>query len=120
MPAKRKIKKTTSIIIFYIVYFVWLTLVTFLTPDPMLLTYFTAGMVLFYFIFLRSSGDWFWFLLGAGVLIVGTIASWESWDIKINLVKLQEMPYWLPLAWGTTIVALKKLYSIVISSYEDE
>lgn len=110
-----KFEKTTSIIIFYILYFVWLTLVTFLTPDPELLTYFTVGIVVFYFIFLRNAWDWFWFIVGAAFIVIGTTARFESWDIQINTEKLNELPIWLPLAWGTTVVALKKLYSIVLS-----
>lgn len=116
---KPKIEKTTSIVIFYLLYFVWLTTITFLTPEPELLTYFTAAIVVFYFLLLRGSGDWFWFLLGVALIILGTIVHFESFDIKINYEKLQELPVWLPLAWGTTIVALKKLYTIVVSSFED-
>ena len=99
-------------------YFVWLTTITFLAPEPELLTYFTAGIVIFYFLFLRSSGDWFWFLLWIAMIVIGTVARFESFDIKINYEKLQELPVWLPLAWGTTIVALRKLYTIVVTTLE--
>lgn len=106
-------KNTTPIIIFYIVYFLWLFTVTYLTPEVMFLNYFTGGVTILYFLLLREKGDLFWFSVSALIPMLMAAISWEKGSLKtdINLVYL--MPMWLPLAWGTTVIALRKFYLVL-------
>lgn len=109
------VKTTTPVIVFYILYFVWLFGITYLTPELNLLNYFSGGVVLFYFIFLREKGDMSWFLFSCLVPIVFTVFSLKHWQFKFDLDALKFMPIYLPLAWGTTVVALRKFYTVITS-----
>lgn len=108
-------KKESLIIIFYIVYFGWLLVVTFLNLNVDLLNIFTSFVALFYLIFLRQDEDLFWFILSACVPVVFAITIIKGFSIKFEITQIQFLPLWLPIAWGTTIVALRKFFSIVTS-----
>jgi len=106
-------KKETLIIIFYILYFFWLFLITYLTAEAKILTYFSIGTVIFYFSFLKEGGDLLWFLLGLSIPLLLASISFKNWVPVFDFDILLLMPVWLPLAWGTTFVALRKLYLIL-------
>src|SRR3989344_1616555 len=103
-------KKEGIIVIFYILYFTWLFLITYLTNQTRTLEYISVGIVLFYFTFLRERGDFFWFWAGVLVPVIGAAVSLDKGGVDFDIQILTFMPIWLPLAWGTTIVALRKLY----------
>lgn len=106
-------KKETLIIIFYVVYFTWLSAVTYLVPDTRVLNLFTGGIGIFYFIFLREQGDLFFFLLGCSLVPLAASTKFSHFEIKFSFDTVAQIPIWLYLAWGTTFVALRKLYLIV-------
>ena len=103
-------KAATPVIIFYILYFFWLFTVTYLTPEVAILNYFTLAVTLFYFVFLREKGDILWFWLSAMIPVFITTFSFNNWQPKFDFGLIAYMPLWLPLAWGTTTVALRKFY----------
>lgn len=109
-------KETVPIILFYILYFVWIFTVVYLTTQTRLLTYFSLGVVLFYFAFLREKKDAVWFITSAFAPIIITIVSFENVRLNFNPELILYMPLWLPLAWGTTVVALRKFYLVVMNS----
>ena len=75
-----------------------------------MLTYFALGIILFYFVFLRESGDIFWFLAGFLLSLMSIITSFNHFQLKFDFALVKETPIWLPIVWGTTIVALRKFY----------
>ena len=118
LPAKRgfieiAMKKENLIVIFYVLYFAWLFTVTYLTPEPPILNYFTLGVAAFYFIFLRGENDLFWFLLGSSVAFAIVILGIGSGRFQLNFSAIKDTPIWLPIAWGTTFVTLRKLFVLV-------
>ncbi len=108
-------KKETLIIIFYSLYFIWLLCITFLTGNTQILNYFSIVVVLFYFAFLREKGDLWWFWFGALIPLLIGMAFTPKFQPKLDLTILTYTPAWLPLAWGTTFVALRKFFIIVIT-----
>ncbi|MBU0570286.1 hypothetical protein KKB40_05960 [Patescibacteria group bacterium] len=108
-----RLKKETLITVFYVLYFGWLFTIAFLTQDSQLLNYFTGFVALFYLVLLKQHGDFWWFLAGIlASVIIGTL-SFSGFAPKLDLSLIEYTPYWLPLAWGTTFVALRKFYTIV-------
>ncbi len=106
-------KKDTPIIVFYVLYFSWLLTVTYLTPETTILNFFTLGVALFYFIFLREKGDLAWFWFGAVIPLIFASLTFVDWSLKFDISFLTYMPPWLPIAWGTTFVALRKFYILL-------
>lgn len=106
-------KETIPIVVFYVLYFCWIFLITYLTPQVRILNYFTSGVSLFYFVFLREKGDLYWFLLGILVPLFITAVSFVNMSPVIDISLIYYMPIWLPLAWGTTVIALRKFFIIV-------
>ena len=106
-------KNTTPIIIFYVMYFIWLFTVTYLTPEVKFLNYFTLGVTLFYFILLREKGDLLWFTVAAAIPVLMSSISFEKGSLKTEFQLIALMPIWLPLAWGTTVIALRKFYLVL-------
>lgn len=106
-------KKETHIVVFYILYFSWLFLVTFLTPSPVLVNIFAVVVVVFYFIFLKEHLDILFF---SGAFILSLILNIEKYQDSVtpNITAiLENVPVWIPFAWGTTLIALRKFYLIV-------
>ena len=106
-------KTETSIILFYVLYFGWLSVVTFLVPNTQLLIYFTSAITIFYFVLLREKWDVFWFLLGVSFMVLAASTSFHRGEFKFNFGVVTELHVWLYLAWGTTFVALRKFFLIV-------
>jgi len=106
-------KKETLIVVFYILYFTWLFSVTYLTQDPNILNYFSIVVTIFYFALVRESGDFLWFLLGFAFSILLTVVVVKGFQVKFDTSGIFLIPIWLPISWGTTIVALRKFYLIV-------
>jgi hypothetical protein len=106
-------KKENIIIIFYIIYFGWLFTVAFLTPSIDTLNYFTSIVTVIYFVFLKEKGDFIWFWISALVPLIIAAVSFSNWQFKFDSSLLYYTPLWLPLAWGTTIVALRKFYILI-------
>lgn len=109
-------KKQTLLVIFYILYFAWLFTVTYLTKETMILNYFTSAVILFYLIFLREKNDVYLFILVSVVVLLGANSAFSEWPLNIDIDKLLNTPPWLPIAWGTTVLALRKLYIVVLES----
>lgn len=107
------IKKVNIIVIFYILYFSWLFTVAFLTPSINTLNYFTSFVAVFYFLLLRQEGDLFWFWASAAIPLILSLTSFSNWQFKFDLEMIKFVPLWLPLAWGTTVVALRKFYYLI-------
>jgi hypothetical protein len=108
-------KKETLVAVFYIIYFSWLLVVTFLNPITSTLNIFTFTVALFYLIFLRESEDMLFFFISACIPILFAVISFNNFQLKFDSSNLRFLPIWLPIAWGTTIVALKRFYNILTS-----
>jgi len=108
------ISEQTKIIVFYVAYFTWLTLVTFLTSNEILLAYFVGGILAFYLVFLRERGDILLSVGAATAMILVNIGSFNltNGGLSFEAYKLNEIPYYLPMAWGLTVMALRKFYFI--------
>lgn len=106
-------KKEKSIVIFYILYFGWLFTLVTLTVDVTLQNYFSLAIAMFYFIFLRDYWDPLWFTLAALLLVGGTVLTFDQWRFAFDMEVLSQIPLWLPLAWGTTAVALRKFFVLL-------
>jgi len=106
-------KKETLIIVFYVLYFLWLFLITYLTKYADILNYYTIGVIAFYFLFLREKGDFGWFTLGIIASVLITITHIGGFQIKFDTPAIALIPLWLPLAWGTTLVALRKFFVLL-------
>src|SRR3989344_4066904 len=106
-------RKEKMIVIFYILYFSWLLLISYFSPNADFLNYFSYGITIFYFLFLREKGDFIWFWAGVSVPLITASVSVIHWSTKIDFSAFRFIPIWLPLAWGITIVSLRKLYFIV-------
>ena len=105
------VKKQTAIIVFYTAYFLWLLIIAYVSPETDLVNLFTGIIVAFYFVYLKEVGDVQWFLATATMVTIylfytGTL----YFDDFLSLNNLVYIPIWIPLAWGTTIVALRKFY----------
>lgn len=114
--ATKKKKKTdlqTKIIVFYTAFFIWLTTIIFLKPEESFISYFTGAMALFYFVFLREAGDIFWFILGVALIYLAAIVTIDGLNVTYNVDAVNVVPLWLPAAWGTTLVALRRFYNMV-------
>ncbi len=103
-------KKENIIILFYFLYFSWLFTIAFLTPTVKSLNYFTIIVSFFYFIFLREKGDFFYYLFACLIPMFFAIFSFNKIQPVFLVNNLKYVPLWLPLAWGITIVALRKFY----------
>jgi hypothetical protein len=115
MKFDTKIEK--RIIVFYILYFVWLYIITFLTGQTVYLTAFSSVVVAFYFAFLRQAGDLLFFLLGTAVPVLFAFFSLTDSGITYTPENLAFLPIWFPLAWGTTVVAIRQLVSLISPRY---
>ncbi|KKQ51557.1 hypothetical protein A2865_00420 [Candidatus Woesebacteria bacterium RIFCSPHIGHO2_01_FULL_39_17] len=103
-------KKETLITIFYVLYFTWLFLITYLRPDLKTINIFSLAVVFFYFTFLREKRDFLWFWAGAGIPIIANTLSFKNWVPDVDILNLITTPIWLPMIWGTTFVALRKFF----------
>lgn len=106
-------RKENIIVAFYVIYFSWLFTVAFMTPSMDILNYFTITVALFYFIFLKEKGDLILFWSFALLPIIIAATTFSQFQLKFESGIIQYTPLWLPLAWGTTAVALRKFYILV-------
>ena len=88
------------------------TLVT-LTVDVTLQNYFSLTIAIFYFVFLREYWDPLIFSLFAIVLVLISTFSYNGSSFSLDVEELKQLPLWLPMAWGTTAVALRKFFILV-------
>lgn len=105
-------KNDQAVIVFYLSYVVWLFIVIFLSPDVFLLTLFTGAILLFYMLFLSDVMDIAWIIAGITIFIVVTIVKINGFEITFDNKMLAEIPVWVYLAWGTTVVALRRFFII--------
>jgi len=108
-------KKENIIVAFYILYFSWLFTVAFLMPSLKVLNYFTGIVTLFYFVFLREKGDIFLYIIACLIPVLIGATTFSQWQFKFNTNLLNYIPIWLPLSWGTTVVALRKFFILINS-----
>jgi hypothetical protein len=93
--------KNHQIIIFYSMYFVWVFTITFLTTDQQILDYFTLAILLIYITFMREPYDALFFGLVSVI------------PLYLNREEIQYTPLWIPIAWGTTAIVLRKFFVLV-------
>ena len=106
-------KKETLITMFYVLYFTWLFLITYLRPELNIINIFSITIVLFYFTFLREKKDFLWFWLGAAIPMIANGLTFSGWAPEVDILNLITTPLWLPMIWGTTFVALRKFFLLV-------
>lgn len=109
----RYLGKETAIVLFYVMYFVWLFTLAFLSPDKVLLTNFVAGVLVFYFLFLRENKDIVVLSVTFILTIYIRILQMNDWALTFDFSGITSIPLWLPIAWSTTILAFRKLFRIV-------
>ena len=112
------VKKDRFIIIFYVLYFGWLLMTTYLSRDNYYNNMLISFVVLIYFIFLNETFDLFLFL-GVTLLsyfIMGKLYGFLTFELTLEFVK--STPFWIYISWGFTAVALKKLFSMIIRRVE--
>lgn len=102
-------KVELKLIIFYSFYFGWLSAIIALSQDSRFLNYFVVGIAVFYFILLRQADDIIWFVIGAFIPIFMAILLSMN-DLRLDFQDIETMQIWFPVAWGTTIVTLRRLY----------
>ena len=105
--------KPTLITIFYVVYFTWLFTLTYLTSETDLLNYFTSGVAVFYLLLLREKWDILIFMAGGAIPVIFTIFSFSGFGTTYHPELVPFIPLWLPLAWATTTVALRKFFVLI-------
>ena len=97
----------------------WLVLVGGLWREPALLTLILAVIALIYFAFLRERNGLLFFAVAAffGPIGEGTVSATGLWTYYGATVL--GIPYWLPLAWGITAVAIHKYLETVARRARD-
>lgn len=105
-------------IIFYVLYFSWMFLLTYLWPDPSILTYFLGVIVIFYFAVLYEKYD-FWLFLAVvlGSYFIGVRLAISPKFVYTGFPPIG-LPYW-PVAWGLTALALRKFFLSVNRAIEE-
>jgi hypothetical protein len=106
-------KKETLIVVFYIMYFTWLLTVTFISANTRMLNIFTLSVAAFYFLFLKSKGDVVWFTATFFGAILGKLSMVHAGKLTFDFPSLLVLPLWLPVAWGTTMVALRRFFLLI-------
>jgi hypothetical protein len=100
-----KVKAHLSFIVFFII---WLTTISFLWKYSFFLTLLLLAISILYFVFLKKANEYYYFIVAAitgpiGEAIVSKSGLWTyAGDTVLGI------PYWLPLAWGITAVAIKR------------
>ena len=112
------VKKDRFIIIFYVLYFGWLLLTTYLSRDDFYNNLLISFVVMIYFIFLNETFDLFLFLVITllSYYLMGKLYGYPG--IEFTLEYIKTMPLWIYISWGFTAVALKKLFSMIIRRVE--
>ena len=105
-------KRETYLVSFYVLYFGWLTVVTFFSPATILLNYFTGAIIIFYFLFLKEKWDLIIFSASSLLSFLTPSMTLNDWK-TFSQLPIMEIPFWLPFAWGTTVIALRKLYTVI-------
>jgi hypothetical protein len=90
-----------KITIFYLLYFGWLFTITFLSADETVLDYYAIGVILLYFAFMREPWD---------AIVFGLFS---IIPLYMNRETIQFTALWIPIAWGTTAIAMKKFFVLV-------
>jgi hypothetical protein len=90
-----------KITIFYLLYFGYLFTITFLSADETVLDYYSIAVILLYFAFLREPLDAIFFGFASVI------------PLYLNREAVQFTALWIPIAWGTTAIALKKFFVLV-------
>ena len=109
MPDRRSIGPWVRPTILFGAFFgSWLLLVTTMWRYPLVLSGAMLVVVGAYFAFLREPGGAFFFVVAAvfGPVGEGTVSATGLWTYYGATVL--GIPYWLPLAWGITAVAIHK------------
>jgi len=110
-------KHINVIIIFYVIYFSWLFLLTYLWPDQRILTFFLIIILIFYFALLYEKYDlWLFLAVLLGSYLIGvkfeiTPLFYESGYPPLGL------PYW-PAAWALTSLAMRKFFLLANKTIE--
>ncbi|MFC1649853.1 hypothetical protein ACFL2C_04045 [Patescibacteria group bacterium] len=105
-------KKQSALTVFYVAYFFWLFMIVFLSRAKDILGYFVILVLIFYFVFLRDKWDLLVFFATVSAYYLYRVVTITFDTISYDLELIPEIPLWIPLSWGTTIIALKKFYSI--------
>jgi len=105
-------KKQNALTVFYIVYFLWLFAVVFLTRAQEALGYFVVIVVVFYFVFLKDKWDILLFLATVALFYLSRVVSVSFDSLSYDVEAFRQAPFWIPLSWGVTALALKKFYTI--------
>lgn len=106
-------KKESLLVVFYVLYFTWLLVITYISPQTSIINAFSIFVVLFYFLFLRVKGDIMYFWIGTILPALITVFTISGFSISVSLEKLSTLPFWIFIIWGTTFIALRRIYIII-------
>jgi len=112
------VKKDKFIIIFYVLYFGWLLMTTYLSRDDFYNNMLISFVVLVYFVFLNETFDLFLFcgITLLSYFLMGKLYGYPTFEFSLEFIKT--MPLWIYISWGFTAVALKKLFLMIIKRVE--
>jgi len=114
MPNSQLLRQWAKPTIYFCAFFAaWLALVGGLWREPALLTLILVFIALGYFAFLRERNGLLFFAVAAffGPIGEGTVSATGLWTYYGATIL--GIPYWLPLAWGITAVAIHKYLEAV-------
>ena len=110
-------KSINWMIIFYVFYFSWLFLLTYLWPDQRIVPYFLGIIIVFYFVLLYEKYDfWFFTAVVIGSYFIGIRFALSPKFVYTGFPPI-DLPYW-PAAWGLTILALRKFFLTINKGME--
>lgn len=105
-------KKQNALTVFYVAYFVWLFAIVFLSRAQEILGYFVIIVLAFYLLLLRDKWDVLVLFATVSIYYLIDITTLSMETISYDFGSISASSLWLPLTWGTTVLALKKFYTI--------
>ncbi|MCS7091993.1 MAG: hypothetical protein NZM26_01425 [Patescibacteria group bacterium] len=114
---KKTVKVETKIILFYVLFFTWLYVITFLTNKDFYLNLFTSLVTAVYFTILRQRGDIEVFILSMIIPVLITMFPISNMRISFQPELVLYLPVWHLLAWGIVIVSLKRFADFFVPRY---
>lgn len=114
---KKAVKVETKIIFFYVLFFTWLYVITFLTNKDLYLNLFTSLVVAIYFTILRQRGDIEIFIISMVIPILITVFPVSNMRISFQPQLALYLPVWHMFAWGIVIVSLKRFADFFVPRY---
>jgi len=119
MTSALNTKKLKGLFLFTIAFFLWSFLVCLLWKQHVVLTLIMILIAIVYFRFFKSKDDYIYFVIAAIFGPTGEILGTKSGLWTYNCLTIFGITYWLPLAWGISIIAIKRLITSVTDIHHE-